>query len=325
MKNLVNAGFLKHDNMVKILITGGAGFIPSCLAEKLAENPDNFIVLVDNFVTGSKSKIPKSQHNNVKFIKADCNDFKDISGVFYSFQFDYVFHYAALVGVQRTLDNPVQVLNDITGLKNILGLCKNSGVKRIYYSSSSEVYGEPVEFPQNEHTTPLNSRLPYAIVKNVGEAFLKSYKQEYGLDYTVFRFFNTYGPKQSKDFVVSKFIYKALKNKPITVYGDGMQTRTFCYIDDNVEATTNAFYKNMYVNDVVNIGGEVEVTILELAQTIIKLTKSESKIQHLAALEEGDMTRRRTDVKKMKKLLNRPMIPLEEGMQKVLNQLDWII
>lgn len=311
--------------MVKILITGGAGFIPSCLAEKLAENPENFIVIVDNFITGSKNKIPKSPHNNIKFIKADCNDFIDISGVFYSFQFDYVFHYAALVGVQRTLDNPVQVLNDITGLKNILGLCKNSGVKRIFYSSSSEVYGEPVEFPQNEHTTPLNSRLPYAIVKNVGEAFLKSYKQEYGLDYTVFRFFNTYGPKQSKDFVVSKFIYKALKNKPITVYGDGLQTRTFCYIDDNIEATTNAFYKNMYVNDVVNIGGEIEVTILELAQTIIKLTKSESKIQHLAALEDGDMTRRRPDIKKMKKLLNRPMLPLEEGMQKVLNQLDWII
>ncbi len=125
--------------------------------------------------------------------------------------------------------------------------------------------------------------------------------------------------------MVSKFIYKALKNKPITVYGDGSQTRTFCYIDDNVEATTNAFYKNMYVNDVVNIGGDVEITILELAQTIIKLTNSESKIQHLAALEEGDMTRRRPDVKKMKKLLNRPMITLEEGMQKVLNQLDWIV
>lgn len=311
--------------MIKILITGGAGFIPSCLGEKLAQNPENYVVLVDNFATGSPDKIPTSVHNNIKFIKADCNDYKDISGVFYSFKFDFVFHYAALVGVKRTLENPVMVLNDITGLKNVLGLCKNSGVKRVFYSSSSEVYGEPVEFPQNEHTTPLNSRLPYAIVKNVGEAFLKSYKQEYGLDYTVFRFFNTYGPKQSRDFVVSKFIYKALKGQNITVYGDGSQTRTFCYIDDNIEATTNAFYKNMYINDVVNIGGEIEITILELAQTIIKLTNSESKIQHLPALEDGDMTRRRPDIKKMKKLLNRPMLPLEEGMQKVLNQLDWIL
>jgi len=305
--------------MTNILITGGAGFIPSCLAEKLAENPDNNLVLIDNFVTGFKEKIPTSKHNNIKFIKADCNDFIDISSIFSRFRFDYVFHYAALVGVLRTLDNPVKVLNDITGIKNILTLCKNTGVKRVYYSSSSEVYGEPVEFPQNEHTTPLNSRLPYAIVKNVGEAFLKSYKQEYDLDYTIFRFFNTYGPKQSKDFVVSKFIFAALKNKNITIYGEGSQTRTFCYIDDNIEATTNAFYNNLFVNDVVNVGGEDEVPILELAKLIIKLTGSESKIVHLPALEDGDMTRRKPDSTKMKQLLNnKKLIALEEGLKMVI-------
>ena len=305
--------------MTNILITGGAGFIPSCLAEKLAENPDNNLVLIDNFVTGFKEKIPSSKHNNIKFIKADCNDFIDISSIFSRFRFDYIFHYAALVGVLRTLDNPVKVLNDITGIKNILTLCKNTGVKRVYYSSSSEVYGEPVEFPQNEHTTPLNSRLPYAIVKNVGEAFLKSYKQEYDLDYTIFRFFNTYGPKQSKDFVVSKFIFAALKNKNITIYGEGSQTRTFCYIDDNIEATTNAFYNNLFVNDVVNVGGEDEVPILELAKLIIKLTGSESKIVHLPALEDGDMTRRKPDTTKMKQLLNnKKLIALEEGLKMVI-------
>jgi UDP-glucose 4-epimerase len=224
-----------------------------------------------------------------------------------------------LVGVLRTLDNPVKVLNDITGIKNILTLCKNTGVKRVYYSSSSEVYGEPVEFPQNEHTTPLNSRLPYAIVKNVGEAFLKSYKQEYDLDYTIFRFFNTYGPKQSKDFVVSKFIFAALKNKKITIYGEGSQTRTFCYIDDNIEATTNAFYNNLFVNDVVNVGGADEVPILELAKLIIKLTGSESKIVHLPALEDGDMTRRMPDTTKMKQLLNnKKLVALEDGLKKVI-------
>jgi len=305
--------------MTNILVTGGAGFIPSCIAEKLAENPENNLVLVDNFVTGYKEKIPKSKHNNIRFIKADCNDLKDVSSIFYAFKFDYVFHYAALVGVLRTLDNPVKVLNDITGIRNILSLSKNTGVKRVYFSSSSEVYGEPVEFPQNEDTTPLNSRLPYAIVKNVGEAFLKSYKQEYDLDYTVFRFFNTYGPKQSKDFVVSKFIFAALKGKNITIYGDGSQTRTFCYIDDNIEATTNAFYKNMFINDVVNVGGETEVPILELAKTIIKLTKSESKIVHLPSLVEGDMTRRRPDTTKMKQLLGeRPLVSLEQGLSRVI-------
>jgi UDP-glucose 4-epimerase len=155
-------------------------------------------------------------------------------------------------------------------------------------------------------------------VKNVGEAFLKSYLQEYDLSYTIFRFFNTYGPKQSRDFVVSKFIFSALNGEPITIFGDGSQTRTFCYIDDNIEATTNAFYNNMFVNDVVNIGGSDEVPVLKLAETIIKLTNSSSKIQFLPALKEGDMTRRQPDTAKMKTLLNRPLLPLEEGLRRVI-------
>lgn len=308
----------------KILVTGGAGFIPSCLAEKLAENKDNFVVIVDNLLTGSVQKVPQSKHNNVKFIKGDANDYQDISAVFLGYSFDYVFHYAAVVGVKRTLENPVMVLNDLTGIKNILNLSKNTGVKRVYFSSSSEVYGEPVEFPQNEETTPLNSRLPYAIVKNVGEAFLKSYKKEFDLDYTIFRFFNTYGPKQSKDFVVSKFINAALKNQDITIYGDGSQTRTFCFIDDNIEACTNAFYQNKFVNDVVNVGGEIEVPIIELAKTIIKVTNSKSKIVNLPALEEGDMTRRKPDTTKMKQLLQREPISLEEGLKRVIANTKFI-
>ena len=311
--------------MAKILITGGAGFIPSYLTEKLAENSENQLVIVDNLLTGSVDKIPKSVHNNIKFIKCDVNVLTDISGVFYAYSFDYVFHYAAMVGVKRTQENPVSVLEDIMGIKNILNLSKNTGVKRVYYSSSSEVYGEPVEFPQNEETTPLNSRLPYAIVKNVGEAFLKSYKKEFDLDYTIFRFFNTYGSKQSKDFVVSKFISSALLNNDITIYGDGKQTRTFCFVDDNITATTNAFYQNKFINDVVNIGGSNEITILELANTIIRLTNSKSKIIHLPALKEGDMTRRQPDTTKMKQLLNREPVTLEAGLKKLLENTSYIL
>lgn len=311
--------------MTKILITGGAGFIPSYLAEKLAEKKENQLVLVDNLLTGSIEKIPTSTHGNIKFIKCDVNNFQDISSVFYAYSFDYVFHYAAMVGVKRTQENPVSVLEDIIGIKNVLNLSKNTGVKRIYFSSSSEVYGEPVEFPQNEHTTPLNSRLPYAIVKNVGEAYLKSFKKEFDLDYTIFRFFNTYGSKQSKDFVVSKFISSALNNTDITIYGDGKQTRTFCFVDDNITATTNAFYQNKFVNDVVNIGGKNEITILELAQTIIKLTKSNSKIIHLPALKEGDMTRRQPDTAKMQELLNREPVILEDGLNRLLKDTSYII
>ena len=305
-------------DLTNILVTGGAGFVGSAVAEKLASNPKNFVVVVDNLLTGSMDKVPKSEHNNVKFIKCDVNNFQDISGVFFAYRFEYVWHYAALVGVKRTLKNPVMVLNDIKGIANILTLSKNTGVKRVFYSSSSEVYGEPVEFPQNEETTPLNSRLPYAIVKNVGEAYLRSFKKEYGLDFTIFRFFNTYGPKQSKDFVISKFISRAIDNKDITIYGDGSQTRTFCYIDDNVDSCLAAFYDDKYINDVVNVGGVDELPIVDLAKLIIKITGSSSKIIHLEALEEGDMTRRQPDTAKMKKLLKREPVTLEEGLRSVI-------
>lgn len=308
----------------KILITGGAGFIGSSMAEKLAENPDNLIVIVDNLRTGTLGNLPPSRYDNIKFIKADVNDFKDISSIFHAFSFDYVFHYAALVGVKRTLDNPVMVLNDLQGIKNVLNLSKNTGVQRVYYSSSSEVYGEPVEYPQNEHTTPLNSRLPYAIVKNAGEAFLRAYRVEYGLDYTIFRFFNTYGPRQSADFVMSRFIDAALAGKEITIYGDGKQTRTFCYIDDNVDACANAFYKSQFINDVVNIGSDNEITIIDLARLIVKITKSQSKIVFLPALQEGDMTRRKPDITKMKILLYRDLITLEEGIHHLINKRNLI-
>lgn len=308
----------------KILVTGGAGFVGSCLAQRLVEDAGNFVVVVDNLLTGSESKLPQTLHNNFRFIKADVNDFSDISSIFHAFQFDYVFHYAAVVGVKRTLANPVMVLNDLNGIRNVLNLSKNTGVKRVFYSSSSEVYGEPVEFPQNEHTTPLNSRLPYAIVKNVGEAYLRAYNQEYGLDFTIFRFFNTYGPKQSTDFVMSKFLRSALANQDITIYGDGSQTRTFCYIDDNIEACLNTFYNNKVVNDVANIGNDFEVSILDLARKIIEVSGSKSEIVFLPALKEGDMTRRCPDISVMKELLNRRMTTLEEGISRLIDARQFI-
>jgi UDP-glucuronate decarboxylase len=300
--------------MGRILVTGGAGFVASDLAAKLAANPANEVVVVDNLLTGERSKVPEG----TTFIKCDVNRFEDISGVFYAYRFDHVFHYAAVVGVKRTTDNPVMVLRDIDGIRNILDLSKNTGVKRVLFSSSSEVYGEPVEIPQNERTTPLNSKLPYAIVKNIGEAFLRSYQKEYGLPYTVFRFFNTYGPRQSREFVVSKFIRAALANEDITLFGDGLQTRTFCYIDDNTEACLNAFHKGEVVNDVVNIGSDVEITIKDLATQIIELTGSRSKVVNLPPLEEGDMTRRMPDISRMRQLLGRELLPLRDGLERIL-------
>lgn len=304
----------------KILVTGGAGFIASCLAEHLLKDPDNFVVIVDNLLTGSKKRLPSADNGNWKFIKADVNDFRDISSIMMSYNFDYVFHYAAVVGVKRTTENPVMVLGDIQGIRNVLDLCKNSGVKRVFFSSSSEVYGEPFEHPQNENTTPLNSRLPYAVVKNVGEAFLRSYKREYGLEYTIFRFFNTYGPKQSTDFVMSRFIRAALKNQDITIYGDGEQTRTFCFFEDNIEACVNAFKNDQFINKTVNIGSDVEVTINELADTIIKMAGSTSKKINLPPLKEGDMKRRKPDITNMRELLGRDLTPLEIGIKRTIEE-----
>lgn len=307
--------------MKKILVTGGAGFIASSLAEKLISDPDNYVVIVDNLLTGKKKRLPKSKEkDNWKFIKCDVNDLNDISPLMVSYSFDYVFHYAAVVGVQRTLEHPVLVLSDIEGIKNILNLSKNTGVKRVFYASSSEVYGEPTTLPQNEYTTPLNSRLPYAVVKNIGEAFCRSYKKEYGLDYTIFRFFNTYGPKQSTDFVMSRFIQMALNNEDITIYGDGTQTRTFCYVDDNILATTNTLYLNKCVNDIVNIGSDLEISVKELAEKIVSITGSKSKIIHLPPLQEGDMKRRVPDIGKMKGLMDRDMISMEEGIKAVIEK-----
>lgn len=315
--------------MTNILLTGGAGFIGSSLAEKLLEQPDIYLVIVDNLSTGSLNKLPSKHNDRYKFIKCDVNDYRDISGVFSGFHFDYVFHYSALVGVQRTLDNPVSVLRDLHGIENLLILSKNSNVKRVFFSSSSEVYGEPVEFPQNENTTPLNSKLPYAIVKNASEAYLKSYFREFGLRYTIFRFFNTYGPKQSRDFVISRFLNLAMNHEPLTLYGDGQQTRTFCFIDDNVDATMRCLIHVMKNpdadNDIINIGNNNETTIEEVANIIIRLTGSSSVISRLPALQEGDMRRRLPDISKMKSILQRPLLPLEEGIAKIMNDTQFII
>ena len=168
--------------MTKILVTGGAGNIGSALVEKLLQEKNNFVIVADNLSTGLLNKLPVKNTERFKFIKSDVNQYRDIAEIMISNNFDYVFHLAAVVGVQRTQDNPVSVLHDIEGIKNILDISKNTSVKRVFFSSSSEVYGEPVTLPQHEHTTPLNSRVPYAVVKNVGESFCKSYQQEYELD-----------------------------------------------------------------------------------------------------------------------------------------------
>jgi UDP-glucose 4-epimerase len=309
--------------MIKILVTGGAGNVGGALARKLVENPNYFVVVVDNLSTGSKSKLPSKELSNWSFINCDVNNYTSISEIMLVNQFDYVFHYAAVVGVKRTQENPIMVLEDIQGIKNVLQLSKNSSVKRVFFSSSSEVYGEPVELPQNEETTPLNSRVPYAVVKNVGESFFRSYYKTYGLPFTIFRFFNTYGPNQSEDFVIAKFLKAALKGDDITIYGDGSQTRTFCYVEDNINTCVKILEDNLMMNDVINIGGAKEYKILDVAKLIIGKLNSKSKIIHLPALKDGDMTRRMPDNTKMINIIKNELISLDQGLDLMLEHPDY--
>jgi len=302
--------------MRKILISGGAGNIGSQLVEKLLENKDNDVTVIDNLSTGSLSKLPASGYN---FVFCDVNKDIPLSG-----DFDYIFHLAAVVGVQRTQDDPLKVLEDIEGFKNIFNLAVKGKTKRIFYASSSEVYGEPVEIPQNEDKTPLNSRVPYAVVKNVGETFCRAYNKKYGLNYTIFRFFNTYGPNQTTDFVVPRFIQAALKGEDITIYGDGSQTRTFTYVDDAVDTCLSCLNCDKIINEVVNIGSDKMITILELAETVIKLCKSKSKIVFLPPLKEGDMVRRQPDNTKMRQILGRGLVSLEDGIKRLIKKYEEI-
>jgi UDP-glucose 4-epimerase len=298
----------------KVLITGGAGNIGGSLARHLSSKDEYDVLVVDNLQTGSMGKLP-SDSPGFRFVRADVNRYGDVAPIFTSYQPDFVFHYAATVGVARTLQNPMQVLNDIDGLRNVLTLSKGIGVKRMFYASSSEVYGEPVELPQREETTPLNSRLPYAVVKNLGEIYFRTYQRDFGLPYTIFRFFNTYGPLQSEDFVISKFVSRALRNEDLTIYGDGKQTRTFCYVDDSIDFQTLCMEQGLFINDTVNVGSDVEIEIGDLAKLVRELINPKANIVQLPALPEGDMKRRRPDNSRMIQALGRELVPLADGIR----------
>jgi UDP-glucose 4-epimerase len=301
----------------KILVTGGAGNIGSSLVAGLLKSENYHVSILDNLSTGSLENLPQSNKSFWRFIDCDVNNLTQLKQVLNQDTFNYIFHYAALVGVERTQKNPLKVLEDIEGIKNILNLAVECKAERIFYSSSSEVYGEPVEIPQNEITTPLNSKVPYAIVKSVGESFMRTFHDHHQLDFTIMRFFNTYGPRQKNDFVISKFIELALQNKDITIYGDGSQTRSFLHVDDNIEFTIKILKNKKLLNDVVNVGSDIEIKIIDLANMIIENLQSKSKIIFLPPLKEGDMTRRKPDISKMKEVYQKEIISLEEGIELV--------
>ena len=238
---------------------------------------------------------------------------------------DYIIHLAAVVGVERTLNDPLKVLEDIKGFYNVCNLALFFNARKVLFSSSSEVYGEPVSHPQNELDTPLNAKLPYAVTKLVGEKIFESFKSMHGLEFSIMRFFNTYGPKMNPHDgrVVSNFIVQALTNKPITIYGDGSQTRSFCYVDDLINGLISLM--NSSENGPINIGNPNEFSIKELAEIEMKKVNSNSEVIFMP-LPQDDPLQRKPVIDKAKNKLNWfPRVELEEGLLKTINYFQKII
>jgi len=305
----------------KILITGGAGFIGSNLVEKLLEY-DNEVIIFDNLSTGIMENIKNLESNpNFKFVQGDILNKELLEQVLENI--DYVFHYAAVVGVKRTIEKPLEVLNVNTeGTRNVLELSLKQGVEKVIFASSSEVYGEPVEIPERENGH-VNAKLPYAASKLIGENYCEAYYDMYGLKTTSLRFFNVYGPKQNSTpygFVVGIFIEQALKNKPLTIFGDGTQTRDFVFIEDNINATIIAAEQSKTNGKAINIGTGKPTTILDLAEEIIEITGVNTEPTFLPE-REHDIKHRFPDISLMRELLGyRPEYKLRDGLKITI---DW--
>ena len=298
---------------MKFLITGGAGFLGSHLIEHL----EGDITVVDDFST-AKYELPKK----VRVLRERIESFKTDE------KFDYVIHLAARPSPDDYMQHPVETaLSNSLGTYNALEIARRSDAVFLY-TSSSEVYGHAEVVPTPEDywgkVNPVGVRSCYDESKRFSEALIMAYYREYGLDVRIQRPFNVYGPRLREDGaygrVVSRFIYQALKGEDLTVYGDGNQTRAFLYVDDWVEATLKMLFTKGLKGEVINVGSDKETRIIDLANLIIKLTGSRSKIKFLPPRPD-DPPRRAADISKAKRLLNwEPKTPLEEGLRKTI---DW--
>lgn len=300
------------------LVTGGAGFIGSHLCEALLK-AGHKVVCAD--INDKSSNLPALLKNEYfAFEKINANDYDQIKSLFYNEKYDYVFHYAAVVGVKKTEEQPEYVMNDVHGIENVLQLSCRTGVKKVVFSSSSEVYGNSVQSVQEEEGH-VNAKTPYSVTKLWGEQLLKTYHQKYGMPTTSLRFFNVYGPRQDSSdygFVVGIFIKQALNNKPITIYGNGMQTRDFVYIDDNIEAALKVIDAPATNGEIINVGTGCPTTIRNLAKLTSKLAGSKSELAFLEG-RKHDIKHRCPDVGKMIDLLKyNPETSLEEGLKKTI-------
>ena len=304
----------------KILVTGGAGFIGSHLCERLI-NEGNYVTCLDNFFTGSKNNIKHLLEN--PYFKLAEQDVTDE----YSAEVDEIYNLACPASPIHYQYDPVKTIKtNILGITNMLELAKRCSA-RILQASTSEVYGNPLIHPQKEdywgNVNPTGIRSCYDEGKRAAETLVNDYHRQYNIDTRIVRIFNTYGPKMAENDgrVVSNFIIQALKNQDITIYGDGSQTRSFCYIDDLLEGITALMNKENY-HQPVNIGNDDEFTISELANLVIELTNSKSKIIN-KPLPQDDPVKRKPDLTRAAEILNyKPKIKLREGLIKTIEYFD---
>ena len=310
--------------MKRILITGGAGFIGSHLCKRLLDE-GNDIICADNLFTGSKENIrPFLKNDHFEFIR------HDVTKELYV-EVDQIYNLACPASPVHYQYNAIKTIKTSTiGAINMLGLAKRTRA-RILQASTSEVYGDPLVHPQPEtywgNVNTIGIRSCYDEGKRVAETLFFDYHRQHNVDIKVIRIFNTYGPNMSMGDgrVVSNFIVQALKGDDITIYGDGSQTRSFCYVDDLVEGMIRMMNSREGFTGPVNLGNPGEFTMLELAEKVIKYTGSSSKIVHLP-LPQDDPVKRRPVIDLAKKELDwEPTVPLDEGLQKTIEYFKGVI
>lgn len=302
----------------RILVTGGAGFIGSHLSERLLAE-GNEVVCVDNFFTGSKENIKHLLQNHYFEVQRH-----DICFPLY-LEVDEIYNLACPASPIHYQFDPVQTTKvNVSGSINMLGLAKRLKIK-IFQASTSEVYGDPSEHPQREsywgNVNPIGPRACYDEGKRCAETLFFDYYRQHGIQIKVLRIFNTYGPRMlpNDGRVVSNFIIQALKGEDITVYGDGSHTRSFCYVDDTVEAIIRMMKSPDGFTGPVNAGNPEEVTILNLARKIIELSGSSSKVV-FSSLPEDDPRRRKPDITLAREALGwNPVMGIDKGLEKTID------
>jgi len=310
---------------MKILVTGGAGFIGSHLCDRLLKD-DHFVLCADHLSDyyDPLIKLGNVQHNfsnpNFKFLIKNVKEKNKFDIIFNEYKFDLVIHLAARAGVRASIEETLEFRdNNISATVNLLELSKKYNVKNFIYASSSSVYGDNKKIPFNEDDRVDEPRSPYATTKRAAELYCYTYNHLCDLNTTVLRFFNVYGPRNRPDMAHFKFTKKIFEGEPIPKYGDGSTSRDYTYIDDIIEGVVACLDKQLGF-EIINLGHNQPITLNEMIETLEKTISKKAKIDQ-KPIPKGDALRTYADISKAKKILNwQPTTPYKEGVEKLI---DW--